>query len=176
MMSHGSKEGIFGTDNLPEDFEAIADEVKGDKCKSLIGKPKLFFFQSCRGTKMDRGQELYGRGKNAVMDGKNRGNEAVRIPTDSDILIVCATTQGQLAHKDIVTTVDGRVISKSWLFEAILQVFSAYAEHEDLMSMMSRINSHVSMMGNEHRGVQIPCQLSTLTKKVYFQKSLKEMS
>ena len=27
--------------------------MKGDECKELIGKPKMFFFQSCRGRTID---------------------------------------------------------------------------------------------------------------------------
>lgn len=45
LLSHGGKEGlIFGTDGS-ERFEELTKYFKGDRCKSLVGKPKLFFIQ-----------------------------------------------------------------------------------------------------------------------------------
>jgi hypothetical protein len=47
VMSHGGQDKIMAIDNIKVSFEEIMAPIKS--CKSLIGKPKLFFFQSCRG-------------------------------------------------------------------------------------------------------------------------------
>jgi hypothetical protein len=47
VMSHGGQDKIMASDNIEVSFEEIMAPIKS--CKSLIGKPKLFFFQSCRG-------------------------------------------------------------------------------------------------------------------------------
>jgi hypothetical protein len=47
IMSHGGQDKIMAIDNIEVSFEEIIAPIKS--CKYLIGKPKLFFFQSCRG-------------------------------------------------------------------------------------------------------------------------------
>jgi len=47
-MTHGSDGVVYGTDNVPV---RIGDEIIDviGSCKSLKNKPKLIFFQACRG-------------------------------------------------------------------------------------------------------------------------------
>ena len=170
MMSHGSEEGIHGTDSLPHKLEKIMEMFKGDKCKSLRGKPKLFFFQSCRGKKIDRGLSIYSRGGDVVHDGdgKKLSKKVVyRVPTDSDILMVCATTEGRFANRTLEIASE-TVSTASWFLDAMQQIFMCYADKEDVSSMMLRINRHVALLGDENMGMQVPCQFSTLTKRVFF--------
>ena len=47
VMSHGGQDKIMASDNIEVSLEDIIAPIKS--CKYLIGKPKLFFFQSCRG-------------------------------------------------------------------------------------------------------------------------------
>jgi caspase 7 len=47
VMSHGNKEKIVTSDNQEISFEDIMAPIKS--CVSLENKPKLFFFQACRG-------------------------------------------------------------------------------------------------------------------------------
>jgi hypothetical protein len=42
VMSHGGQDKIRASDNIRVSFEEIMEPIKS--CKSLIGKPKLFFF------------------------------------------------------------------------------------------------------------------------------------
>lgn len=44
LLSHGDEGLIYGTDG-PEKFENLTKYFKGDCCKTLVGKPKLFFIQ-----------------------------------------------------------------------------------------------------------------------------------
>ena len=53
ILSHGGSKGISGTDGK---FVSMEDIQKGFKeCKTLAGKPKLFFIQACRGEVEDNG-------------------------------------------------------------------------------------------------------------------------
>jgi hypothetical protein len=47
VMSHGNEDKIVTSDNKVMSFEEIMAPIKS--CKSLENKPKLFFFQACRG-------------------------------------------------------------------------------------------------------------------------------
>ncbi|NXS56067.1 CASP7 protein, partial [Brachypteracias leptosomus] len=54
LLSHGEEGLIYGTDG-PMAIKSLTALFRGDKCKSLIGKPKLFFIQACRGSEFDEG-------------------------------------------------------------------------------------------------------------------------
>lgn len=56
LLSHGEEGIIFGT-NGPLDLKKITSFFRGDCCRSLTGKPKLFIIQACRGTELDCGIE-----------------------------------------------------------------------------------------------------------------------
>jgi len=47
VMSHGNEDKIVTRDNLEMSYKEIMEPIK--MCKSLENKPKLFFFQACRG-------------------------------------------------------------------------------------------------------------------------------
>ena len=49
FMSHGVREGILGVDRTVVTIEDIKDIFSGRNCPALIGKPKIMFFQACRG-------------------------------------------------------------------------------------------------------------------------------
>ena len=48
MLSHGSEGNIYAYDKAYE-TSVLWEQFTGDKCPSLIGKPKLFFLQACQG-------------------------------------------------------------------------------------------------------------------------------
>ena len=48
-MSHGNDDNIVTKDNKELSFEEIMAPIKS--CPTLFIKPKLFFFQACRGEK-----------------------------------------------------------------------------------------------------------------------------
>ncbi|TRY89818.1 hypothetical protein DNTS_018566 [Danionella cerebrum] len=56
LLSHGDDGVIYGTDKSIE-LKQLFRLFRGDRCKSLVGKPKLFFIQACRGSDLDTGIE-----------------------------------------------------------------------------------------------------------------------
>lgn len=46
LLSHGDEGVFFGTDGSIE-LKRLTSLFRGDHCKSLVGKPKLFFIQVC---------------------------------------------------------------------------------------------------------------------------------
>ena len=160
-MSHGGEKGIYGSCGEPYDVNKIIDLFKGDSCPALLTKPKLFFIQACRGNKTDKGCD------NIRRDGPAGKSEppTIRIPTDSDILVAYSTTEGRPAYRDVDWS-DGRPTGGSWFISCMMQVFHAYGDREDLMTMMVRVNRAISKYGENDK--QVPCQVSMLTKKIYF--------
>ncbi|KAK3088241.1 hypothetical protein FSP39_016524 [Pinctada imbricata] len=54
IFSHGGKEGIYGSDNIPVKLEDIKEKFYPVECPALNEKPKIFFIQACRGSKEDK--------------------------------------------------------------------------------------------------------------------------
>uniref|UniRef100_A0AAV2MLS8 Caspase-3 n=1 Tax=Knipowitschia caucasica TaxID=637954 RepID=A0AAV2MLS8_KNICA len=87
ILSHGEEGVIFGTDGF-EKLDVLTRFFKGDKCKSLVGKPKLFFIQACRGSEFDAGIEA-----DAVA---SSDSSTVRIPVEADFLYAYSTAPVQV--------------------------------------------------------------------------------
>ena len=49
ILSHGTEDGIYGTDEKGIKIEAITSLFRRSECPSLEGKPKIFLIQACRG-------------------------------------------------------------------------------------------------------------------------------
>lgn len=49
ILSHGYEKGIYCNDGTEMDFKDIKKFFDGERCRELIGKPKLFFVQACQG-------------------------------------------------------------------------------------------------------------------------------
>ena len=55
ISSHGQKNVVFGTDGVPVSIANIIELFKPDKCKYLIGKPKVFLINACQGHNEEQG-------------------------------------------------------------------------------------------------------------------------
>ena len=55
ILTHGDQGVLYGTDSQPIPVESLTKLFHGDQCPSLVGKPKIFILQACRGGKQDQG-------------------------------------------------------------------------------------------------------------------------
>ena len=112
----------------------------------LRGKPKLFFIEACRADVED---------ENPWIDYE----KTLRPPNSPDILVAYSTIDGELAHRHIRTG--------SWFIQTLLKQISTHAYNEHLMDIMILVNKKIAE--SELSGYrQMPQQVSTLTKFVYF--------
>ncbi|XP_025939846.1 caspase-3 isoform X2 [Apteryx mantelli] len=81
LLSHGEEGLIYGTDG-PLELKALTSLFRGDRCRSLAGKPKLFFIQACRGTEFDSGIET---------DSGSDEPMCQKIPVEADFLYAYST-------------------------------------------------------------------------------------
>ena len=56
VMTHGAMGKIYGSDSKHLEIKCIIDLFTEVNCPGLAGKPKLFFFEACRGRKMLTGR------------------------------------------------------------------------------------------------------------------------
>ncbi|XP_028414458.1 caspase-7-like [Dendronephthya gigantea] len=167
ILSHGNRYGIYGVD---EDIIKVKDIVSYFKeNKDLLGKPKLFFIQACRSEGSSPGLPS-ARGKES--DGVSTGHEIDSFveddgdyekmllpPESSDILLAHSTIDGEQSYRDIRTG--------SWFIQTLMKQFEDHAQTLHVLDILTKVNGDMS--GNEFAGYrQMPIQVSTLRKSVYF--------
>ena len=143
VSSHGRNDGIVGIDKEKVTTDEITQPFK--KCKTLEGKPKLFFIDSCRGGKEDTGD----RQAKVVPDPSP--------PFEADILVAFSSSDGYLSYK---TEKLG-----SWFITELTKVLNKHAHNMSLTDMLTIVNNEVSKKDGSK---QMPSFTSTLRKAVYF--------
>jgi hypothetical protein len=177
VMSHGHDENIVTSDNQEISFEEIMVPIK--QCPSLIGKPKLFFFQACRGENKFFGSNgayscvstSSGHAKNddapnksntSTTHSSNPKNDKKRtfIKFESDFLVFYSTKKHYVAF--------GNKINGTKFIESVCEVFNeAYKglpNNLSLNQMITIINAKVAEKGSKQLTDPIP----NFFKEVYF--------
>ncbi|XP_036407021.1 caspase-3-like [Megalops cyprinoides] len=156
LLSHGDEGVLYGTDG-PVELNRLTSFFKGDCCATLVGKPKLFFIQACRGSDMDDGVET-----DSVEDKSPK-----RIPVEADFLYAYSTAPGYYSWRN---TING-----SWFIQALCHMLDKYGKELEVMQIMTRVNNKVALEFESSTDSpwsdgrkQIPCIVSMLTKELYF--------
>lgn len=154
LLSHGDEGVFFGTDGSVE-LKYLTSLFRGDRCRSLVGKPKLFFIQACRGTDLDGGVET------------DSGDDTTKIPVEADFLYAFSTAPGYYSWRNTMTG--------SWFIQSLCDMISKYGKELELQHIMTRVNHKVAVefesISNSpgfNAKKQIPCIVSMLTKEMYF--------
>lgn len=154
LLSHGDDGVFFGTDGHVA-IKDLTSLFRGDRCPTLVGKPKLFFIQACRGTELDPGIETDGPG------------DSVRIPVEADFLYAYSTAPGYYSWRNTMTG--------SWFIQSLCEMIAKYGKELELMHIMTRVNCKVALDFESTSNTpgfdakkQMPCIVSMLTKEMYF--------
>ena len=91
ILSHGSSEGVFGTDGECVSMKFIRQSFVGDECQTLHGKPKIFLIQACRGSEVDQGK-FFRPDTSLSPDGSRPAPKLLAV--DTDLVLAYATTPG----------------------------------------------------------------------------------
>ncbi|NXT08062.1 CASP3 protein, partial [Prunella fulvescens] len=156
LLSHGDEGLIYGTDG-PLELKALTSLFRGDRCRSLAGKPKLFFIQACRGTELDSGIET---------DSGSEETMCQKIPVEADFLYAYSTAPGYYSWRN---SAEG-----SWFIQSLCKMLKEHARKLELMQILTRVNRRVaeyescSTRQDFNAKKQIPCIVSMLTKEFYF--------
>ncbi|KAG8453687.1 hypothetical protein GDO86_000355 [Hymenochirus boettgeri] len=157
ILSHGEEGLIYGVDGNIK-IKNLTDLFRGDRCKTLVGKPKIFFIQACRGTELDAGVE--------TDSGSEMGQDTQRIPVEADFLYAYSTVPGYYSWRN---TMNG-----SWFVQSLCEMIKLYGSHLELLQILTCVNHMVALefesASNQetfHAKKQIPCIVSMLTKAFY---------
>uniref|UniRef100_A0A8C3UIH3 Caspase 7 n=1 Tax=Catharus ustulatus TaxID=91951 RepID=A0A8C3UIH3_CATUS len=155
LLSHGEEGLIYGTDG-PMAIKSLTALFRGDKCKSLIGKPKLFFIQACRGSEFDEG----------IQTDSGPANDRC-LETDQIFCLLIPTVPGYYSWRN-----PGR---GSWFVQSLCSVLNEHGKQLEIMQILTRVNyvvaTNFESQSDDPRfseKKQIPCVVSMLTKELYF--------
>ncbi|KAK3585454.1 hypothetical protein CHS0354_003301 [Potamilus streckersoni] len=164
LLSHGEEGIIFGVDG-PLEIKNIFNLFKGQNCRTLAGKPKLFFIQACRGSNLDKGVYLN------VTDGNKRQLEEdeFRIPSEADFLVAYSTVPGYYSWRNSQ--------KGSWFIQALQFMLLKHGTSMEIMKLMTKVNKIVVQdfesntfpsQPTMHQMKQTACICSMLTKDLIF--------
>jgi len=94
ILSHGEDNGTIFASDYPfrVDHDVLA-QLTGDKCPSLVGRPKLLFVQACQGQETDQGVSVTDRRRRHT---SQDSQAAYKIPNHADFLIFQVRVMGHL--------------------------------------------------------------------------------
>ncbi|XP_067207237.1 caspase-1-like isoform X2 [Linepithema humile] len=171
VLTHGlhqdlisAKDSIYNSDKIWKSFTA-------NKCKTLAGKPKLFFFQACRGEQLDSGVVLSTRVQTRSNSVVLTGTDSVssyKIPTHADFLLAHSSVQGFYTWRN---PEEG-----TWYVQCLCDVLDKHGTEYELMNLLTMTARKVainfaSYNPNEislHEKKQVPSVTTMLTRSVYF--------
>ena len=165
LLSHGDAGKIYGSDDRAIKLEDIKNSVI--HCPSLIGKPKIFIIQSCRGGRLPEAHAI------EVDDHENTGR--ILLPQESDLFFGYATTENTKACRFTDTG--------SWYIIELCEALNKYHKDVDLLQMVQYAHLQVAckdeyvyernekskdgkMITKTYK--QSPQMVSTLVRPVYF--------
>lgn len=167
IMTHGESNLLWAKDKKYP-VEELYEPFFGDKCPSLIGKPKLFFVQACRGEKITNAVRY------SMMDSTDSQTKQVpvtySIPTMADLLVMYSTYEGNYSWRNPE--------NGAWFIQALCVEFDLNGKQDDLLTLLTSVSRRVAyefesnVPGNEkmHAKKQMPSVVSMLTKIMYFTK------
>ena len=169
VMTHGTNNGKIAAADKEYLLKELWENFLGDNCESLIGKPKLFFIDACRGDLTDPG--VIFKPKQASIQKSKNGDEVDAqltdpvfvIPKLADLLVMYGTVEGYTSFYNTKTGTD--------FIQALCEELKSNP-NKDLMWILTGVNRRVAYETNrtmKYESVrQMPQIVSMLTKTLYF--------
>ena len=157
ILSHGDEGLIHGVDGIPV---KITELVAGINCDTLKGKPKMFFFQACRGSGIDKGGATVEPDSASVPEPRvEADSDPHKIPKDSDFLFGYATPSGKKAWRDLD--------NGSWYISELCRALCTHATYADVSYMLVRAHKNLSKYEYQGNKQASPFE-NSLRNNVYF--------
>ncbi len=192
VMSHGIDDHIVTRDNKLISFADIMAPIKS--CTTLINKPKMFFFQACRGDKKLESilrEQLPPVSQSSISSANSIKSSQIARMTDlnkfsilppipnnkaeyeSDLLVYCSTLPGHLSWSNNDPE-EGTIFIKS-VCDVFNDAYKNIPNNLSLAQMVNRINNELSSkiveINDENRHkviVQVAERSNTMKGDVYF--------
>ncbi|XP_058522906.1 caspase-6-like [Ochotona princeps] len=171
FLSHGKDNDIYASDAKIE-IQTLTALFKGDKCPTLVGKPKIFIIQACRGVEYDEpvlpldavDSETGGQDSNMM---EVDAASVYTLPAGADFLMCYSVAEGYFSFRD--------PNNGSWYIQDLCEMLGKYGSSLEFTELLTLVNRKVSQrrvnISRNRNAIgkkQIPCFASMLTKKLHF--------
>ncbi|XP_009888484.1 PREDICTED: caspase-8 [Charadrius vociferus] len=163
ILSHGKKGIIYGVDGQEVPIQELTTSFTGQNCRSLAGKPKVFFVQACQGDACQK----------AVTIETDSGEQDSSVETDARFQLDCIPAEadfllGMATLQDYVSYRSPR--QGTWYIQALCQHLEySCPRGEDILTILTAVNQEVSRKTcNPNAEKQMPQPSFTLRKKLIF--------
>ncbi|XP_028038406.1 caspase-like [Bombyx mandarina] len=152
ILTHGDSGEVFAADQ-PYKISDLTNMIENAH-HTLVGKPKIFFVQACRGPFMDEGRTV-------VLDGESRG--VLRLPTHSDFLFLHSSVDELVTRVPVLSTISRlfavfsfkklrkrrgylsyRDSRGSWLIQTLCEIIRKNHKEIDLLHMITMVNKSIA--------------------------------
>ena len=166
LLSHGEDNGILhckdGTINRNDVINYLVMN------KSLAGKPKFVFFQSCQGKQRDYGHETVtdcaiceDYNQNHNLNNYSITSSPVKHHNDADLFIFSSSYPGHYSYRN--------PRYGSWFIQALCHVLQLHNSEHDLATIAAKVCRIVGYnQQSKQKEKQIPFLYSTLSKPIKF--------
>ncbi|XP_071828706.1 caspase-6-like [Apostichopus japonicus] len=183
FLTHGDDGIIYGSDGDPESFrdngsvhstnrtwlrlnDDVFDIFRGNNCSTLIGKPKIFIIQACRGGTAEFSAMIGSAATDYEEPLETSVGVKVTIPTEADFLISYSSSEGYYSFRELY--------KGTWFIQDLTRVLNEFGRNGDFIRMLTVVNKLVSERAIQGSGKpelegkkQMPCFLSKLTRQLH---------
>lgn len=139
FLSHGEDSHVYAFDDKIK-IERMTDMFRGDKCQSLVGKPKIFIIQACRGNKHDDSviaQDSTDSSDESIVNETEVDAAAVyTLPAGADFIMCYSVAQGYFSYRE---TVNG-----SWNIQDLCEMLRKHGCSLEFTELLTVVNRKVS--------------------------------
>jgi len=148
ILSHGEEGEVWCWDGKLQ-IKILADDVS--KNPNLVGKPKFWIIQACRG---DEAQEPIQAGS----DGPG-GDKTLSLPLHADFLFAYSSAPGFAVFRNW---------KGSWFIQELVNVFREQAHKVDVVRMLTRVNHRVASKRSKasNKALDNKCQMPSITSQL----------
>lgn len=158
VLTHGGKDDILYAKDGEYHIRNIMDPFR--HCRSLDGKPKLFFIQACRGKSVDPGKRISVESDAVdIPELVKEEQHITTIPIESNFLIAYSTTEGYYSYR--------HPEEGTWFIQSLGHCFREYVNME-LLQILTMANRYVCHNRESTTEKQAPSIVTRLTGLVYF--------
>ncbi|XP_064016841.1 caspase-8-like isoform X2 [Pogoniulus pusillus] len=163
ILSHGKKGSVYGVDGQEVPIQELTISFTAENCRSLAGKPKVFFIQACQGESFHKGVPV--ETDSVEQDSSVETDARLQfdcIPAEADFLLGMATLQDYVSYRN---RREG-----TWYIQALCQHLEySCPRGEDILTILTAVNQEVSKKScSANADKQMPQPSFTLRKKLIF--------
>ncbi|XP_049836882.1 caspase-1-like isoform X2 [Schistocerca gregaria] len=166
VLTHGERGDRLDAKDGEYDARRLWEPFIASRCRTLAGKPKLFFIQACKGRTRDVGAIV----RNSISDSTDAApvvSVSFQVPSFADFLIAYSTFEGMYSFRHLT--------KGSWFIQTLCTQLREHAGDKDVVSLLTDVNR---IVGQDNRStdpsepcmdglVQGPCFISSLTRRVH---------